>query len=467
MAERITPRDKDFAQWYADVIAQAKLADFSPVRGCMVFRPNGYALWEVVQKYLDKRFKETGHRNAYFPMFIPESFLNKEKEHVEGFAPECAVVTHGGGKKLEEPLIVRPTSETIINAMYAKWIQSYRDLPLLINQWANVVRWEMRTRPFLRTTEFLWQEGHTCHADEEEAMKETLKMLDVYRSFFEDVLAIPTVPGEKTPGEKFAGAEKTYSIEVMLQDKRALQAATSHYFGTRFAKAFEIKFQDKEGKQQYVHQTTWGLSTRSIGALIMTHSDDQGLVLPPKAAPTQCVIIPIPKKGADNTEIMNTVSKLHEDLSKHYSCELDVREGYSPGYKFNEWETQGVPLRVELGPRDLEQGVCTIKRRDGHKIQLKIEDVVKETPNLLNAFQKALYQKAKERLDSNTFVEDDYDRFKKRLEEEGGFYLLPYDPEDKDFEKRLKEECKATTRCLPFHTNPIPGKRRVLVAKSY
>ncbi len=467
MADRITPREKDFSQWYLDIIQHAKLADYSPVKGCMVIRPNGYALWEVVQRELDKRFKETGHRNAYFPIFIPESFLNKEKEHVEGFAPECAVVTHGGGKKLEEPLIVRPTSETIINSMYSKWIQSYRDLPVLINQWANVVRWEMRTRPFLRTTEFLWQEGHTCHETEEEAMRETLKMLDIYRMFIEDVLAIPTIPGEKTANEKFAGAEKTFSIELLLQDNKALQGCTSHYFGTRFAKAFDIKFQSREGKQEYVHQTSWGMSTRIVGALIMSHSDDKGLVLPPKAAPVPVVIVPIQKKGGENSQVLETAARIKADIGKKVTVELDDREGFSPGYKFTEWEILGIPLRIELGARDLEQGVVTVAPRVGEKVQVKIAEVEAYVEKGLATLQKDLYRKAKTFMDANIHVEDDYATFKKRLESEGGLYLLPYDEKDTTFEKRLKEECKATIRCLPFNQSGIPGERRALVGLSY
>jgi len=475
MAERITPRSEDFSQWYADVIQHAKLADQSPVRGCMVFRPTGYALWEVVQKELDRRFKETGHQNAYFPMFIPESFLNKEKDHVEGFAPQLAVVTHGGGKKLEEPLVVRPTSETIINTMYSKWIKSYRDLPVLINQWANVVRWEMRTRPFLRTTEFLWQEGHTCHATEKEAREETLQMLNVYKDFLEEIFAIPCIPGEKTASEKFPGAMDTYCVEAMLQDKKALQAGTSHYFGTKFAEAFDIKFLDNQGKQQFVHQTSWGVSTRLIGALIMTHSDDQGLVLPPKAAPIQVVIVPITQKNKDNTLVMETSQKLAAALRKHCSVKLDDREGQSAGYKFNEWEVQGIPLRIEIGPRDLEKNQVTAARRDGVKTQLNVGDVESTVPKILEEFQTALLQKAKDFLKANIHVEDDYGRFKERLESEGGFYLMHWCG-DAQWEAKIKEETKATIRCIPFDYPIEPGKcvvsglpspRRVIFARSY
>ena len=478
MAERITPRAQDFSQWYLDVIEHAKLADQSPVRGCLVFRPNGYALWEVVQRDLDRRFKETGHRNAYFPLFIPESFLKKEKEHVEGFAPQLAVVTHGGGKKLDEALIVRPTSETIINHMYAKWIKSYRDLPLLINQWANVVRWELRTRPFLRTTEFLWQEGHTCHETDVDARKETLKMLDVYQSFLRDIFAIPTVAGEKTPSEKFAGAMQTYCLEAMMQDRKALQAATSHYFGTRFAQAFEIRYQDRMGQLQYVHQTSWGLSTRVLGALIMTHSDDQGLVLPPRAAPTQVVIVPILQKGqkaGDNGPVLEAARKIEGELKKEFSVHVDDREEHSAGFKFNEWEIQGIPLRIELGPRDLASGTCVLARRDREKKTIQLSEVVVETRRTLDAFQLALYNRASNFLKANTFQEDSLDMFKKRLDAEPGFYEMHWCGKDV-CEAQMKEQTKATIRCVPYQQKKEMGKcilcgaasgGRVIFARNY
>jgi prolyl-tRNA synthetase len=475
MAERITSRSQDFSQWYLDIIQQAQLADQSPVRGCLVLRPNGYALWEVVQAHLNKAFKATGHRNAYFPMFIPQSFLEKEKDHVAGFAPQCAVVTHGGGKLLEEPLVVRPTSETIINAMYSKWIQSYRDLPVLINQWANVVRWELRTRPFLRTVEFLWQEGHTCHETDLEAKRETLKMLDVYQTFLRDIFAIPVIPGEKTPSEKFAGALQTYCVEAMMQDKKALQAATSHYFGDGFAKAFEIKFQNRNGQQQYVHQTSWGISTRIIGALIMTHSDDQGLVIPPKAAPIPVVIIPILQKGKEPGPVLEVCRKIEAELSKHLVCKVDDRDHVSPGYKFNEWEIQGIPLRVELGPRDLAANQVQLSRRDGQKRQVPIDSVVKEVLEDLDSFQKLLYNKAAAHLKAHTFLEDDYETFKTRLEKEPGFYQMHWCGKDA-CELKVKEDTKATIRCVPFEQikekgNCLvckgPSGGRVIFAKSY
>lgn len=475
MAERITPRSEDFAQWYSDIIQHAKLADYSPVRGCMVLRPNGYALWEVVQRDLDKKFKETGHRNAYFPMLIPQSFLQKEKDHVEGFAPQCAVVTHGGGKELDEPLIIRPTSETIINSMYSKWISSYRDLPVLINQWANVVRWELRTKPFLRTLEFLWQEGHTCHATDVEARKETLKMLDIYQTFLRETFAVPVIPGEKTPSEKFAGAIQTYCVEAMMQDKKALQAATSHYFGTRFAEAFDIKFQNKEGKQQFVEQTSWGISTRIIGALIMTHSDDQGLVLPPNAAPTPVVIVPIIQKNKDNSQVLEVARRIQGELSKSLVCHLDDREEQSAGYKFNEYEVQGIPLRIEIGPRDLANNICVVARRDGVKAQVKIDEVTAKVRPSLDELQKALYEKAAKSLKDNTFLEDDYGRFKERLEADAGFYQMHWCGKDA-CELQVKEETKATIRCVPFDQIKESGKciyckgpsgGRVIFARSY
>ena len=354
MAERITKRETDYSKWYTDIIIQGKLADYSPVKGCMVIRPIGYALWEKMQKYLDDMFKETGHVNAYFPLFIPESFMEKEAEHVAGFSPECAVVTHGGGAKLEENLYVRPTSETMIWSMYKKWIMSYRDLPILINQWANVVRWEMRTRLFLRTTEFLWQEGHTAHATYDEAEEETLKILEIYRKFAEEYMAMPVLIGKKSEAEKFAGAKHTYTIEAMMQDKKALQSGTSHNLGQNFAKAFDVKFQDKDGSLNHVWATSWGVSTRLIGALIMVHSDDNGLVLPPKMATNQIVIIPIWKSDDQKDKVLELANTIKQDLSQDCSVILDDRDQYKPGYKFSEWELQGIPLRIEIGPRDVD-----------------------------------------------------------------------------------------------------------------
>ena len=475
MAERITPRSEDFGQWYVDVVLNAKMADYSPVKGCMVIRPTGYAVWEKIQHQLDTMFKETGHVNAYFPLFIPESFLKKEAEHVEGFAPECAVVTHGGGKKLEEPLIVRPTSETIINAMFTKWIQSYRDLPLLINQWANVVRWEMRTKLFLRTTEFLWQEGHTCHATEKEAREETLKMLNIYKKFSEEYMAIPIIDGIKTESEKFAGAVETYCIEMLMQDGKALQGGTSHLLGQNFAKAFGTKFQNKEGKQEYVWQTSWGVSTRLVGAIILAHSDDKGLVLPPRLAPLQCVIIPIFKKDFDSSKLMEKVNELKDKLKGKVSVKVDDAENNSPGFKFHQYEIEGVPVRVEIGPKDFENGVFTIARRDtGEKFTIPFKDAPQKIEGLMEEIQNAMFKKAKDILDSRTFTMDDYEAFKTKCEE-GGMFLLHWCG-SRECEDQIKTETKTTVRCLSFEHKKETGKciccgkpseRRVHFARSH
>lgn len=458
MAERICTREEDFGKWYVDVILNSKLADYSPVKGCMVIRPNGYAIWENMRNILDEKFKATGHKNAYFPLFIPESFLNKEAEHVEGFAPECAVVTHGGGKKLDENLIVRPTSETIINAMFTKWIQSYRDLPLKINQWANVVRWEMRTKLFLRTTEFLWQEGHTCHETEFEAREESLMMLEVYKNFAENYLAMPVIYGKKTDSEKFAGAVDTYCIEMLMQDGRALQGGTTHFLGQNFAKAFDTKFQNKDGGQDFVWQTSWGVSTRLIGALVMGHSDDKGLVLPPKLAPTQCVIIPIFKKGKDSCDLLNEINKIKDELSESATVFIDADENHSPGYKFHQYEVEGVPIRIEIGFRELEQGVLIIARRDtGEKQTVKASNVKEVVLNLLDEIQNNLFKKAKMYLEANTYELNDYNEFKKQIEEKMGMYLLHWCGSS-ECEAKIKEETKATIRCLSFSSKEENGK---------
>ena len=371
MMKNLTPMSEDFNQWYTDIIQEAELADYSPVKGSMVIRPYGYAIWENIQKYLDNRFKETGHKNAYFPLFIPKSFIQKEAEHVEGFSPELATVTHAGGKKLEEPLIVRPTSETIINHMFAKWISSHRDLPVLINQWANVVRWEMRTRLFLRTSEFLWQEGHTAHASKEEATNEALQMLDIYEEFVEEMAAVAVIKGLKSDMEKFAGAEKTYSVEAMMLDKKALQAGTSHELGQNFAKAFDIEFSDENNKLQNPYQTSWGVSTRLIGMIIMAHGDDKGLKLPPNLAPIQIVIVPI-IPNEDKAKIVNEKVKEVHKLLQNYRVEIDDRTEVSPGYKFNEWELKGVPLRIEIGPNEVNENKVVISRRDIDKSKVDI-----------------------------------------------------------------------------------------------
>jgi prolyl-tRNA synthetase len=475
MAERITPRSEDFGQWYVDVVLNAKLADYSPVKGCMVIRPTGYAIWEKIQHQLDGMFKETGHVNAYFPLFIPESFLKKEAEHVDGFAPECAVVTHGGGKKLEEPLIVRPTSETIINAMFTKWIQSYRDLPLLINQWANVVRWEMRTKLFLRTTEFLWQEGHTCHATEKEAREEAIKMLEVYKTFSQDYMAIPIIDGIKTESEKFAGAVETYCIEMLMQDGRALQGGTSHLLGQNFAKAFGTKYLSKEGKLEYVWQTSWGVSTRLVGAIIMAHSDDKGLVLPPRLAPLQCVIIPIFKKDFDSSKLIEKVNELKDKIKRQVTVKVDDAENNSPGYKFHQYEIEGIPVRVEIGPKDFDNGVFTIARRDtGEKFTIPFNEAPQKIIDLMEEIQTSLFNKAKANLETRTRPVDDYEDFKKKCEEGG--MLLAHWCGERNCEEKIKTDTKATVRCLSFVFKEEQGKciacgkpstRRVHMARAH
>ncbi|MBN2412365.1 proline--tRNA ligase [candidate division KSB1 bacterium] len=476
MAKGITKRSIDYSRWYLDVIDAADLAEHSSVKGCMVIKPNGYALWENIQAQLDRMFKETGHVNAYFPLFIPESYLKKEAEHVEGFAPECAVVTHAGGKKLEEPLVIRPTSETIIWSTYKKWIQSYRDLPILINQWANVVRWEMRTRLFLRTTEFLWQEGHTAHATREEAVEETLRMLDVYRQFAEEYLAAPVYIGVKSDQEKFAGAVNTYCIEAMMQDKKALQAGTSHFLGQNFAKAFDVTFQDENSKLDYVWATSWGLSTRVIGALIMTHSDDNGLVVPPRLAPVEVVVIPIWKTEEDIEKLKNRINELTENWKGQLKFKVDDRDQYRPGYKFNEWEKRGVPVRIEMGPRDLENNQVVLVRRDtGEKTSVSQDGLVDRIKNLLEQIQSDMYNRAKDFRDANTFPEDDFENLKKRIEDPGGFFRVHWcgSPE---CENKFQDSSKATIRVIPVDGKKESGKcivcgqpseQRVLVAKSY
>ena len=476
MAKGITRRSQDYARWYTDVIAAAQLADYSPVRGCMVIRPNGYALWENIQSGLDKLFKETGHVNAYFPLFIPESFMKKEAEHVEGFAPECAVVTHGGGKKLEEPLYIRPTSETIIWAMYKKWIQSYRDLPILINQWANVVRWEMRTRLFLRTTEFLWQEGHTAHATAEEAEKETRQMLEVYRHFAEDYMAMPVIAGLKSEKEKFAGAVRTYCIEAMMQDRRALQAGTSHNLGQNFAKAFEVTYQTEAGQRDFVWATSWGVSTRLIGALIMTHSDDNGLVIPPKLAPLQVVLVPIWHGDDEKARTLERAQALTGDWRGKYLFKIDDRDNYRPGWKFNEWEKRGVPIRIEMGPKDLEKNVVVMVRRDTQeKREIPQANLTAEIEKTLADIQQNLFNRALKFREEFTFRVDDYAEFKQQLEEPGGFFWVHWCGQ-RACEDRLQDETKATIRAIPIEKTQESGKcllcgeasqERVLVAKSY
>lgn len=481
MADKITARNEDYSQWYIDLVRSAKLADYSDVRGCMVIRPNGYAIWEKMQAALDRMFKETGHVNAYFPLFIPESFIAKEAEHIEGFAPECAVVTHGGGEELAEKLYVRPTSETIIWSSYKKWIQSYRDLPILINQWANVVRWEMRTRLFLRTTEFLWQEGHTAHATPEEAQEEVMRMINVYRTFAEEYMAMPVVMGRKTDSEKFAGAEETYCIEAMMQDGKALQAGTSHNLGQNFARAFDCQFQTKESGLDYVWATSWGVSTRLIGALIMAHSDDRGLVLPPKLASRQVVIIPILR--GDKEDVRANARFIARALNqKGISTFVDDSENNSPGWKFAEYELQGIPVRIELGPRDIEKGICIAARRDtGEKMELQLDETLPSAvQELLDAMQTDMYRKALRFREENTVEASSYEEFKSAVEK--GFVIAHWDG-TAETEEKIKEETKATIRVLPEEQAYIeryrmdepgtciysgkPAARKVVFAKAY
>jgi len=457
MPEKIISRSQDYSRWYADVIQQAELADYAPVRGCMVIRPYGYALWENIQRALDQRFKQVGVVNAYFPLLIPQSYIQRESEHVEGFSPELAVVTHGGGKTLEEPLIVRPTSETIINAMFAKWIHSYRDLPMMVNQWCNVVRWEMRTRLFLRTTEFLWQEGHTAHATAEEAQDHVLRILDVYRDFAENEAAVPVIPGRKSEKEKFAGAVASYSLEAMMGDRRALQAATSHNLGQNFARAFGIQYLDSNNELQYVWQTSWGLSTRFIGAIIMVHGDDQGLALPPRLAPIQAVIVPIWRGEEQRRQVLSTAESVRQMLDGRTRAEVDVREEYTPGWKFNYWELKGVPLRIEIGPRDVERGQVVLARRDrpgreGKQV-IPLNETAQQVPAILEDIQASLLTKARAFLEQNIAQPTSYEEFKRAVA--NGFALAPWCGQS-DCEGLIQEETQATIRCIPLEQPEKP-----------
>ncbi|MBX5477032.1 MAG: proline--tRNA ligase [Clostridia bacterium] len=457
----ITPQSEDFSRWYIDVIRRADLMDYAPVRGCIVFKPDGYELWEACQRGLDRRFKETGHRNAYFPLFIPESFIMREKEHVEGFNPELPWVTHVGDEPLTERLAVRPTSETVIGYMYAQWIQSYRDLPVLLNQWCNVVRWEKRTLPFLRTSEFLWQEGHTAHATEAEAREETLRMLDVYEDFARNDLAIPVIKGLKTPSEKFPGAVDTYSIEAMMKDGKALQAGTSHYLGENFARSFEITFLDQDNERKYVHTTSWGASTRLLGAIIMVHGDDRGLRLPPKVAPTQVVAIPVgPAKTRD--EVLSRLREIVNGLrNAGVRVRLDADETKSPGWKFNEYELRGVPLRVELGPRDLAQNQVVVARRDtGERVTLSQDGLAERILELLDDVQATLLRQAEAFLEAHSFQAETLSELAAILEDRRGFVLAGWCGRDA-CEARVKEETKATSRNIPF--DPPAKMARCLV----
>ena len=448
MVEKITPMSEDFNEWYTDIIQQAQLADYSPVKGTMVIRPYGYSLWEGVQAYLDKKFKETGHENAYFPLFIPNSFIQKEAEHVEGFSPELATVTHAGGKELEEPLVVRPTSETIINHMFAKWIKSHRDLPMLITQWANVVRWEMRTRLFLRTSEFLWQEGHTAHKTQEEATSEALQMLDIYAEFAENAAGVSVVKGIKSANERFAGANTTYSIEAMMKDKKALQAGTSHELGQNFSKAFEIQYSDENNELQHPFQTSWGVSTRLIGMIIMAHGDDKGLQLPPKLAPTQSVLIPIIPNEDSKSVVLETVNKLHEELRESYRMKIDDRDNISPGFKFNEWELKGVPLRIEIGPKDIEKNSVVFSRRDGvdGKNSISINEVSQKLKDNLDDIQSNLLETSKNFRKDNTIHVDSKAELIDTLNSTPGFVTCYWDENTSD-EIEIKDLTKATLRC--------------------
>jgi prolyl-tRNA synthetase len=490
--KKLTTRAEDFSAWYNELVERAQLAEHSPVRGCMVIRPNGYGIWELIQKNLDQMFKDTGHENAYFPLFIPQSFLQKEAAHVEGFAPELAVVTHGGGKELDEPLVVRPTSETIIYSMFAKWVQGYRDLPILMNQWANVVRWEMRTRLFLRTTEFLWQEGHTAHETEAEAEAETLKMLGVYRTFAEEFMAMPVITGQKTDSERFAGALRTYCIEAMMQDNKALQAGTSHNLGQNFAKVFDLKFQGRDATVQYAWNTSWGVSTRLIGGLIMTHSDDTGLVLPPRLAPTVAVIVPIFKTDDEKATVLAAADNIMADLrSKGFRVKMDARENLSPGAKYYEWEMKGVPMRIEIGPKDVAAGTVVIVPRvqlDGReepkpgkkqKLFVNTNALCDTIEVIAGELQAQLLKNAKIRREQNSYRGiTDYNEMKEILARDGGFVYAGWNG-SAAIETIVKDETKATIRCIPdeeFRSpNPPskcivtgePAKYEVIWSKAY
>ena len=461
MAKNITPRKENYSQWYLDVISAGKLADYAPVKGCMVIRPSGFAIWEAMQARLDRMFKETGHVNAYFPLLIPKHFMEKEAEHVEGFSPECAVVTHGGGKELEEPLMIRPTSETVIGHMYSQWIQSYRDLPVLINQWCNVLRWEMRTRLFLRTSEFLWQEGHTAHETEEEAQEETMRMLEIYRRFQEEDLAIPVIPGLKTESEKFPGAIATYCIEAMMQDGKALQAGTSHNLGQNFAKAFDITFLDRKNEQSHAWTTSWGVSTRMIGGLIMTHSDDDGLIIPPRIAPVQVVIIPIFTNDSESAETKafaeSIAERLHSRLDR-LKVVIDHRDDLRPAEKFFHWLQQGIPVRIEVGPRDVAKQCGMVARRDvREKESIELESITAHVCDLLEKIQENLFQRALEFREQNTRLAKNYEEFCEIMKKEGGF-VTAYWNGSPEVEAKIKGDTKATIRCIPLDSDPVPGK---------
>ncbi len=453
--KEITNIDEDFAQWYTDIVLKAELADYSATKGCIVIRPYGYEIWEKIQEYTDKKFKETGVKNASFPILIPESLLQKEKDHVEGFAPEVAWVTNAGGQDLEERLCVRPTSETIISTMYSKWLSSWRELPYLYNQWCNVLRWEKETRPFLRSREFLWQEGHTIHETEQEARERTLQMHDIYADVIENLLAIPVIKGLKTETEKFAGAEETYTVETLTRDGRALQSATSHYFGQNFSIPFDIKFQNRDGKQEYAYQTSWGCSTRLIGAVIMAHGDNRGLKLPPKVAPIQAVIVPIAmhKEG-----VIEKAQEIFESLNEKIRVKLDDREQYSTGYKFNDWEMRGVPVRIELGPKDIEKGKCVLVRRDtSEKIEVEFKDVQNKIEEILDLIQKNMYDMCLERMKEKTSIAYNIEEFKTNLQNNQGLIKTMWCG-SAECEDKIHDETGAKSRCMPFEQENLGNK---------
>ena len=453
--KEITNIDEDFAQWYTDIVLKAELADYSATKGCIVIRPYGYEIWEKIQEYTDKKFKETGVKNASFPILIPESLLQKEKDHVEGFAPEVAWVTNAGGQDLEERLCVRPTSETIISTMYSKWLSSWRELPYLYNQWCNVLRWEKETRPFLRSREFLWQEGHTIHETEKEARERTLQMHDIYADVIENLLAIPVIKGLKTETEKFAGAEETYTVETLTRDGRALQAGTSHYFGQNFTKPFDIKFQNRDGEQEYAYQTSWGISTRLIGGIIMAHGDNRGLKLPPRVAPIQAVIVPI---AMHKDGVIEKAQEIFESLNKKIRVKLDDREQYSTGYKFNDWEMRGVPLRIELGPKDIENGKCIIVRRDtSEKIEVEFKDVESKVEELLYLIQKNMYDMCLERMKQKTSIAHNMEEFKTNLQNNQGLIKTMWCG-SAECEEKIHDETGAKSRCMPFEQEILGNK---------
>jgi prolyl-tRNA synthetase len=470
--EDLTDQSDDFSRWYNEVVRKAQLADYAPVRGCMVIRPYGYGLWENMQRLLDDRIKATGHQNAYFPLLIPESLLQLEADHVEGFAPQAAWVTHGGNDKLEERLAIRPTSEAIIGCMYSRWIESYRDLPVLINQWCNVMRWEKVTRLFLRTAEFLWQEGHTAHATAEECQEEVLRMVDVYRDFAETELAIPVHVGRKSAAEKFAGAEMTYSIEALMRDGKALQVGTSHNLGQHFAKVFDITFQDEQGKRQHVHQTSWGVSTRLIGAVIMSHGDDQGLKLPPRIAPIQAVVVPIWRKDEERSAVREFIVKVAAALRGRVRLHVDDREQYTPGWKYNEYELRGVPVRLEVGPRDVAKGAVMSVRRDSRaKESVELEALAERLPALLEEIQRALFESAQAFREANTATAHTVAELEAHFADQRGFVAVPWDG-SADFEAEVKEKTGATLRCVPLDQAPWKGLARdgqdvALFARAY